>query len=693
MNNLMLPRMASCCAIAMIALASCGCQSMKGPTGLASTSKPKPTANPADKEIVTYLGQKKSKPKAPDVNELRNQMANAQDSSRSKYDTYLKQGNIALANASRVRPGDQVQLMKCLDEAQKEYEKALACRPNDPDCHHRLAVVADKQGQYGLADDHYEAALKSRPRDPNLLSDYGYSFSLRGDDARAEKTLTEALAISPSHRGAMANLGAIFARQGRYEDALVMFRRGASEAEAQQFVAQLFPQRGPAADAFAQNAAPNNPQVAATPRDGGPRDARPDYSQMSPNELKDLMNQKKQDALNERRQQIIADGQRPRTDWTMDDAQRQAQAAQQQRQQYDTSRSNNQPIVIGPGSGQQPLNAAQANSGANQLPIVTPAGGPYGQQPGGNIDGFRAQPGTNPSIDVWSGNESPSTGRNQNPYGQTADASQGQSFNSQPSNSFGAPGSSRTQLAFPGVNLQPGVGTVVPASGQQFEPSASQAAAQLGMNVGPGGMFPVVTVDPNGQPGFGGPAAPGADSRFGHEFSSPPQFQRSAEEYPQNVRSMAPGDPRQGSVWGESSPSRTPTSRGGLSDFSNLDPLAPQSPTSNWSQGQGQGQDVVQASGAMMPNNASAPRFNDPMNRSQADQNSTWADKPNLNGSAPYSGAWPPGSQPGSNGQGTPNSVPMWNGGQSASRPQPKQFGTASGQSDYYPERWPGAPR
>ena len=112
MLNHVLPRMACSCAIFAIALAHCGCQSLKAPAGWSSASKP--PANPNNKEVVTYWGQKKPKAKTPDVDELKNRMASVQDGNRATtFEGHLRQGNQALG-ANR------------LEDAQREYEKALA---------------------------------------------------------------------------------------------------------------------------------------------------------------------------------------------------------------------------------------------------------------------------------------------------------------------------------------------------------------------------------------------------------------------------------------------------------------------------------------------------------------------------------------------------------------------------------------
>ena len=140
-----------------------------------------------------------------------------------------------------VKEGDLLRKNKQYEDARVVYHKALLLSPESPVVNHRLAIIADKQRLFSAADYHYQAATKARPQDPNLLSDHGYSYSLRGNDEQAEETLKKALRIDPKHKGAMANLGALYAHQNRYSDALAMFRAGATEEETQRYLAQLFP--------------------------------------------------------------------------------------------------------------------------------------------------------------------------------------------------------------------------------------------------------------------------------------------------------------------------------------------------------------------------------------------------------------------------------------------------------------------
>ena len=165
----------------------------------------------------------------------------------------------SLQLAELIESGDHFRKSGKYEDARVAYRGALAISPDNPDVHHRLAIIADKQQQYSVADQHYQAALRARPRDVNLLSDLGYSYSLRGNAQQAEQTLKQALSIDPTHRGAMANLGSIYAQQNRQSEALAIFRKGcASEAEAQQSVSKIFARSKGSAQLHASLPVPQN---------------------------------------------------------------------------------------------------------------------------------------------------------------------------------------------------------------------------------------------------------------------------------------------------------------------------------------------------------------------------------------------------------------------------------------------------
>lgn len=54
--------------------------------------------------------------------------------------------------AELLKEGDGFRKAGHYEEAKQKYTKGLAVSPDNPDIHHRLAVVADHQRQYSVAD-------------------------------------------------------------------------------------------------------------------------------------------------------------------------------------------------------------------------------------------------------------------------------------------------------------------------------------------------------------------------------------------------------------------------------------------------------------------------------------------------------------------------------------------------------------
>ena len=181
-----------------------------------------------------------------------------------------------------IKKGDILRKNRQYEEAGLVYQRALTLTPQNPNIHHRLAIIADKQQQFSVADKHYDAALKIQPNNVNLLSDLGYSYSRRGNPEKAEKILKKGLTIDATHKGAMANLGSIYAQQNRFSEAQALFRAGTTEAEAQQYLSQLFPDR-PLPEATA--AARRGRTIMKGLIDSPPQGVESDLSQLSNEEL------------------------------------------------------------------------------------------------------------------------------------------------------------------------------------------------------------------------------------------------------------------------------------------------------------------------------------------------------------------------------------------------------------------------
>lgn len=134
-------------------------------------------------------------------------------------------GRVCMAYAEELaKNGDEVQAILL-------YEKA---RKNDPKSHvsRRLAVLYDRQGDFQKAQEEYHKALKQDPRDADLLNNMGYGYYSRGRWTEAELYLRQALAVKPKHPEATMNLGLCVGAQGRYAEALELFEKAATRAQA-----------------------------------------------------------------------------------------------------------------------------------------------------------------------------------------------------------------------------------------------------------------------------------------------------------------------------------------------------------------------------------------------------------------------------------------------------------------------------
>lgn len=136
-----------------------------------------------------------------------------------------------------------------LQTARRHFSEALREKPQNPDAHHGLAIVADLEKNFVEAVQHYEAALRITPNDSRVLGNLGYSYLLQGRLQESEQSLSRALAADPANQDALKHLADVYAKQGRKELALDTYRRVLNENEAQQaLLANLSTGSGPASE-------------------------------------------------------------------------------------------------------------------------------------------------------------------------------------------------------------------------------------------------------------------------------------------------------------------------------------------------------------------------------------------------------------------------------------------------------------
>lgn len=123
--------------------------------------------------------------------------------------------------------------------AEGMYREILKEEPKSRDCYHRLGVIAAQQTKYDEAHQLYQQALQYSTPTPDLWNDVGFCFYLQNKLPEAEQAMRQSLAIDPQHRAALNNLAMVIGEQGRIDEAYDLFRRGNSEAEAEQNIGFL----------------------------------------------------------------------------------------------------------------------------------------------------------------------------------------------------------------------------------------------------------------------------------------------------------------------------------------------------------------------------------------------------------------------------------------------------------------------
>lgn len=576
-------------------------------------------------------------------------------------------------------------------EAVAVYSLVVEREPDHAEAHHRLGILSDLKGDYVAAEKHYRVALSQKPNNPDLLSDLGYSYSLRGNHREAEEILRQALANDPGHVQAINNLAQVYGEQGRFEEAVATLRKVRSEAEARQSLAELFPGKFPAGGGGGSTDWTNS---AVASRDASPpasasaqTPTADDLSKMSIDQIRALMEQQRQDALRDRRlrdEQVLARQemlarQAQAVDWAGNPAGPPANTAYSSTVQQTAGMPlgnsaapgagpfGNSPSTVPPNGLGAPANPAPAdvvpgaelpffqgktNSAAvaatprpeaAPLPVIQPAdfgkppswAGPAAQaaQQPMNVPANHAAtaPPAGPALPSWANAAPPANTSMPIPAGP------------QPTPSVASNQSMPADMPLASTQT-----VSVPMASMQYR------AAQLGLQIGPGVLFPTVSSTSGATPAS-------TPNRFGTEFPNTPTY-------------SPPVDPAFGSMG--SPPSAGPSLPPANANSTTSTRVAPSSPSANWaspwdrttsgvqtaggfgSAGNSSAEGVAPA-GAWSTDTAPATATGDPFRTS-----------PSMNSNAPRqqmsTAPWPPGRA--TNGAPTtvnkpavnPNEPPLW---------------------------------
>ena len=91
-------------------------------------------------------------------------------------------------------------------KAERSFRAAVEKHPGDAEAWVGLAASYDRLRRFDLADRAYQEAIRIVGRTPEVLNDQGFSYILRGDYRRAQRTLQEAQSKDPGNPYIEANM-------------------------------------------------------------------------------------------------------------------------------------------------------------------------------------------------------------------------------------------------------------------------------------------------------------------------------------------------------------------------------------------------------------------------------------------------------------------------------------------------------
>ena len=142
----------------------------------------------------------------------KNQESPVQPNYRPEYSVANKLG-LALINQGQ------------LDEAIRNFELALAARPDYAEAHNNIGIALAKQGKLDDAIRHFNSALRTQPDYAQAHANLGLALTRQGKFDEAIRHFDSALRAWPNFAEAHNHLGIALAAQGKLDEAIRHFRR------------------------------------------------------------------------------------------------------------------------------------------------------------------------------------------------------------------------------------------------------------------------------------------------------------------------------------------------------------------------------------------------------------------------------------------------------------------------------------
>jgi tetratricopeptide (TPR) repeat protein len=112
-----------------------------------------------------------------------------------------------------------------VDEAVAHYQKALEIEPRYAQAHNNLGIVLFQKGQVDEAMAHFQKALAIQPNNAEIYNNFGNALLGKGEAAGAIRCFQKAVEIAPDFAGAQENLGLILFQKGQVDEAIVHYQK------------------------------------------------------------------------------------------------------------------------------------------------------------------------------------------------------------------------------------------------------------------------------------------------------------------------------------------------------------------------------------------------------------------------------------------------------------------------------------
>ena len=144
---------------------------------------------------------------------------------------------------------------KDTEEATAQYEKALTVDPKHLDALLCYAHMQDRLGQLDKAIDLYQRAIKAHPRNPSPANDLGLCYARQAKYEEALVCLTKAIELKPDGELYRNNIATVLVKMDRVDDAVLQIAAVYGEAVARYNVALMLNGQGKREAAIEQFAA------------------------------------------------------------------------------------------------------------------------------------------------------------------------------------------------------------------------------------------------------------------------------------------------------------------------------------------------------------------------------------------------------------------------------------------------------